>query len=79
MAGKMEKLLLRLIKAEMVYTKAAGIVTEVVEEMPADDEGSFEADGIIQNCDGIAEVIGIFGRIWTCKLNDIFDRRQISV
>ncbi len=54
MSVKMEKLLLRLIKAEMVYTKSSSIVNDVVDEMP--DNVTAEADDILQTCDGIAEV-----------------------
>lgn len=54
MATKMEKLLVRLIKAEMVYTKANSIVSEVVEEMP--DNVTAEVDDTLKTCDEISEV-----------------------
>lgn len=55
MGNKMEKLLLRLIKAELVYSQARGIVEDIVDKMP--EHGNADADHILRSCDEIAEVI----------------------
>jgi len=59
MCSRMEKALLKLVRAEIVYSKSTDIVNEVAEEMP-DDESAPNAtaniDEIIRSCDQIAEV-----------------------